>query len=678
MTRNDAQKRAEKLRQEIEHHRYLYHVLDKPELSDEAYDSLFHELETLEKDYPDIIIPDSPTQRVGGEPIEKFKKVRHDVPMLSLEDVGSTEELRAWAERISKLAPGGIGGFFGELKVDGLATSLVYEKGSLKYGATRGDGTIGEDVTHNLKTIQSLPLRLRPPSEKEISGVGLEPNRVEKTMIGGRIEVRGEVYMSKKVFETINREQKSKGLPEYANPRNTAAGSIRQLDPKIASSRDLEFLAYGVASDIGQSTHVQEHKILKFLGFKTDERARELSSAEDVISFFKRVEVEREKLAWEIDGIVVTVNDNKIRGRLGVVGRAPRGAIAFKFPGREATSKVEDVRVQVGRTGILTPVAHLTPVRLGGVTVKRASLHNLDEIERLGVKIGDTVVVARAGDVIPQIVRVIERLRPKNARPFRMPGQCPVCKSKVVREGAYVRCVNASCPAIVREQLYHFVSRRAFDMPGLGPKIIDRLVEAGLIADAADIFDLDQKDIEALEGFQEKSAQNLIRSIERSRRVSLERFIYSLGILHVGEETARDLARQFGSIESLAHSSKEELLEVENIGEVVAESVHDWFRNSENRKLIKKLEARVQIERPQKSQKSQKLDGLTFVFTGELEKMSRGEAEDSVRSHGGKISSSVSKKTSYVVAGANPGSKYDKAKKLSVKIITESEFSKLI
>ncbi len=388
--------------------------------------------------------------------------------------------------------------------------------------------------------------------------------------------------------------------------------------------------------------------------------------------------MEREKLAWELDGIVVTVNDNKIRGRLGVVGRAPRGAIAFKFPGREATSKVEDVRVQVGRTGILTPVAHLTPVRLGGVTVKRASLHNLDEIERLGVKIGDTVVVARAGDVIPQIVRVIERLRPKNARPFRMPGQCPVCKSKVVREGAYVRCVNASCPAIVREQLYHFVSRRAFDMPGLGPKIIDRLVEAGLIADAADIFDLDQKDIEALEGFQEKSAQNLIRSIERSRRVSLERFIYSLGILHVGEETARDLARQFGSIESLAHSSKEELLEVENIGEVVAESVHDWFRNSENRKLIKKLEARVQIERPQKSQKSQKLDGLTFVFTGELEKMSRGEAEDSVRSHGGKISSSVSKKTSYVVAGANPGSKYDKAKKLSVKIITESEFSKLI
>ncbi len=687
MTLQGAKLRIEKLKKEIDRHRYLYHVLDKSEISPSALDSLKHELYKLEQQFPDLITADSPTQRVAGRPLPYFKKVFHPVPMLSLEDVFNAEEFNDWVQRISKLLPHqkldashSLGAsFFGELKIDGFAVSLVYKKGILAVGSTRGDGKIGEDVTENLKTIEAIPLRLREPGELELKKIGLSANPILRAIMAGSLEIRGEVFMSKAAFGKINREQKKAGLAEYANPRNTAAGSIRQLDPSLAAKRRLDFLAYDIVGDMGQATHAQEHGLLGLLGFKTDKLARELPSIGVVARFWNGVKNKRERLAWEIDGIVVSVNDNQLFGRLGVVGKTPRGAVAFKFPGKDATTQVKDIIVQVGRTGVLTPVAVLEPVQISGVTVARATLHNEDEIRRLDIRVGDTVIVQRAGDVIPDVVKVLKNLRPKGAKEFHFPKKCPVCAHAVVRvagEAAH-RCNNKSCPAQKREALYHFVSKRAFNIVGLGPEIIDKLVEVGLVKNAADIFELKPKDLLELEGFAEVSAGKLTASIRKSRKVTLARFIYSLGIAHVGEETANLLAVYFGSLEDLMKAAREELERVPGIGEKAAREIRNWFQDKNNHHLITKLlNYGITIQSLPKI--SKKLAGRTFVFTGTLEKMTRDEAKEKVRLLGGDVSSAVSKDTDYVVAGSEPGSKYDRAKKLGVKIISESGFLSLL
>jgi len=570
MDKKKAKERIEKLKEEINHHRYLYHVLDRQEISDSALDSLKHELVELERKWPQLLTPDSPSQRVGGKALAAFKKVSHQKPMLSLEDVFSEDDFQAWVKRIQKLVPSKKLAFFGELKIDGFAVSLTFKNGIFFRGATRGDGKTGEDVTQNLKTIEAIPLRLLIPKKTELGRLGLSPKRAAGSISRGIVEVRGEVFMSKRMFEKINREQKKKKLPSYANPRNTAAGSIRQLDPKIAGRRKLDFLAYDLQTNLGQKTHSQEHKLLKLLGFKTDALAKELGNAKKVFSFWLGIKKRREKLAWGIDGLVVSVNENNIYERLGVVGKAPRGAVAFKFPGEEAATVVEDIILQVGRTGVLTPIAILKPVNIGGVVVRRATLHNMDEIERLGVKIGDTIVIERAGDVIPNVIKVLPKLRPRKARALRMPSRCPLCNSPVVKEGVYYRCRNKNCPALRRRHLSHFTSKYAFNIVGLGAKILGRLYEEGILHDGADIFDLKTEDIAPLKGFGAKSAHNLLAAIEAAKKITLARLIFSLGILHVGEETAYDLAQQFGSLAKIKASSLEGLKSQPNIGEVVA------------------------------------------------------------------------------------------------------------
>lgn len=693
MTKSEAKERIEKLKKEINHHRYMYHVMDKLEISEAALDSLKHELFKLEQVFPDLITPDSPTQRIGGEPLPKFKKVSHSAKMLSLEDVFSEEEFKEWIERIQKLIPESKLDFFSELKVDGFAISLEYENGIFAVGSTRGDGVIGEDVTQNLKTIESIPLQLEL---QNVAGVDEKIiKNIQNKIKNGRIEIRGEVYMTKKAFKEVNKEQEKRGLPLYANPRNTAAGSIRQLDPKISASRKLDFLAYDVIADLGQTTHAEEHLICAALGFKTDKFARYCKDAKAAIEFWKDIAERREKLEYLIDGIVISVNNNKTFEDLGVVGKAPRGAVAFKFAPMEATTIVEDISVHVGRTGVLTPVAHLRPVQIGGVTVSRASLHNMDEIKRLGVKIGDTVIVQRAGDVIPDIVRVLPGLRTGKERDFHMPKNCPVCKELVVRpegEVAY-RCINKKCPAKKRENLYHFASRKALNIVGLGPKIIDALFEQGLIQDAADLYDLKEGDLAPLERFGEKSASNLVKSIAGSKTISLPKFIYSLGILHIGEETALLLSKQFLNtnfqfsikefIKTFQNISIEDLQNIPDIGPKVARSIYDWFHDRTNIEFLEKLDkAGVIIESGKRKANlpagGEKLKGLSFVLTGELEAISRDEAKEKIRELGGYVSESVSKKTSYAVVGKNPGSKYDKAKKLGIKILNEKEFLKLL
>jgi len=678
MDKKQAKERIEKLKAEINHHRYLYHVLDKSEISDAAWDSLKHELLKLEEQFPEFVTKDSPTQRVGGKPLPFFKKVEHTAPMLSLEDVFTGEEFSDWMKRIEKLSPN-IKEFYGELKMDGFAVSLIYRKGVFESGSTRGDGRIGEDVTENLKTIEAIPLKFEIPKESEIKKAGFDSDSLLKIINSSETEIRGEVYMTKTSFEKVNRDQKKNGLEPYANPRNTAAGSIRQLDPKIAARRDLDFLAYDIVSELGQKEHSQEHELLKLLGFKTDKRAVKLGNLDNVLAFWKKIQNEREKLEWEIDGLVISVNDNQVFSKLGVAGKAPRGAIAFKFPGRESTTKVKDIIVQVGRTGVLTPVAVLEPVDIGGTTVSRATLHNEDEIRRLDIRIGDTVIVQRAGDVIPDVVRVLKNLRQKNAKEFSFPKKCPICKGEIVREKgeAAHKCINKNCPAKHRENLYHFVSKKAFNIVGLGPEIIDKIADAGLIKNSADIFNIDPKDLLDLEGFAEVSASKLVDSIDKSKKVSLARFIYSLGIIHVGEETANLLATYFGGLKELSQASLEDLQKVPGIGGAASESIKNWFEDKNNKELVRDLiKAGVEIKPMPKI--SKKLVGKTFVFTGTLEQLSRDSAKEKVRMMGGDVSSSVSKETDYVVAGENPGSKFDNAKKLGVKIISEAEFIKMV
>ena len=671
MNKKEAKLRIEKLKKLIHHHRYLYHVLDRQEISEAALDSLKKELFDLEQKYPEFVTPDSPTQRVGGKPLEKFEKVRHPQPMLSFNDAFSEKDMKDWEERIKKLLTKEEIEkleYFCELKFDGLAIELIYEEGLLKTGSTRGDGVIGEDVTQNLKTIEAIPLRLREKQDviKDLEREGLEDIAETVRKRGLRkVVARGEALISKKEFERINREQEKKGLPKYANPRNIAAGSIRQLDPKVTASRHLDAYLYDLISDFGQKTHEQEHKILKILGFKIHKDSRLCKNLKEVFEFHHFWQEKRDSLPFEIDGIVVQVNENKIFEKLGVVGKAPRGAIAYKFPLKQAETIIEDIKVQVGRTGAVTPVAYLKPVEVGGVKITRATLHNTDEIERLGVKIGDTVIVGRAGDVIPEVVRVLKELRTGKERKFKMPKNCPVCGTLLVKpEGEAIwRCPNPDCSARQRRYLYHFVSKGAFDIEGLGPKIINQLLEENLISDPADIFELKEGDLIPLERFAEKSAKNLIEAIQSKKEISLGRFIYALGIRGVGEETAQDLAEYFGSLEKIKAATLEELLQVKDIGPETATSIYSFFRAKRNLKLIERLlKAGVKIINPKKTKAPKKLENLTFVFTGSLKTMTREEAKEKVRELGGEVSESVSKKTDFVVIGKTLDQSFKKQK----------------
>ncbi|MFH1671529.1 MAG: NAD-dependent DNA ligase LigA [Candidatus Portnoybacteria bacterium] len=660
MDKAEAKKRIVKLRKVINHHRYLYHVLDKPEISDAASDSLKHELFQLEEKFPDLITPDSPTQRIGGKPLDKFVKVRHKKPMLSLQDAFSEEEIKDWQKRLQKLVPWEKLDYFAELKIDGFAVSLTYDNGIFSKGATRGDGKTGEDVTQNLKTIESIPLRLNKEMGKK------------------EIEIRGEVYMSSSIFEKINQERKRKGLSLYANPRNTAAGSIRQLNPKIAATRQLDFLAYDIVTDLGLETHHQEHQTARSLGFKSD-RGEYCPHLKEVFKFFKEIDQKREKLEYQIDGIVVRINNNKIFEKLGVVGKAPRGAIAFKFPAEETTTIIKDIIIQIGRTGALTPVARLKPVRVGGALISRATLHNEDEIKRLDVRIGDTVIIQRAGDVIPDVVKVLKEMRTGRENKFQMPKKCPICGGKVVRpKGEAVhRCVNKKCALIQRRQIAHFVSKNAFNIEGLGPQIINQLMDEGLINNVSDIFTLTEGDIIPLERFEQKSAANLITAINQSKKIILSRFINALGIRHIGEETAINLARYFGSLKKLEKAKQDQLYRVKDIGQVVAQSAFKWFNSIDNQNLVDKLiENGVKIEKQKTIKK--KLTGQTFVLTGHLDKFTRDQAKEKIRDLGGDISSLVSKETDFLIIGKEPGSKYDRAKRLGIRMLSEKEFLRLI
>jgi DNA ligase (NAD+) len=669
MTKYEAKLRIEKLKKLIDKYRYSRHVLDKEVVPIDVEDSLKKELFDLEQKFPDLITPDSPSQRVGGKPLEKFEKVKHPKPMLSFNDAFSVKDMENWLERILKLLPPKEKqeiDFYCEPKLDGLAIELIYENGLLKTGSTRGDGIFGEDVTQNLKTIESIPLKLN------YSNYG-------KDKI---IVVRAEVIITKKNFEKINQKQEKLGLPKFANPRNLAAGSIRQLNPKVAKERQLDSTAYGLVLGIPVATHEQEHKILHELGFKTNNKYSKLcKNLSEVIEFHNFWQKNRDKLPYEIDGLVVTINNNEIFEKLGVVGKAPRGAIAFKFPLKQATTIVEQVLFQVGRSGAVTPIAVLKPVEVGGVVISRATLHNEDEIKKLGLKIGDTVIVGRAGDVIPDIVRVLPEMRQGKEKEIRFPEKCPVCQSQLEKPSgeAVWRCPNPKCFARKREYFYHFVSKPAFDIVGLGPKIINRLLDEGLVSDPADLFKLEEGDILSLERFAEKSAQNLIKSVQSKKIINLPRFIYALGIPNVGEKTSFDLAKHFSSIEKLKTASFQDLERIRDIGPVVAKSIYDWFRDKRNLLFLEKLKkAGVEVIAPSITDKiNLKLKDKIFVLTGALSTITRQAAKEKIQSYGGQVSESVSKNTSYIVVGSNPGSKLEKAKKLGIKIIDEKEFLNL-
>lgn len=669
---NTLKERVQKLRDLINKYRYQYHVLNKLEISEGALDSLKYELKKLEDEHPELITSDSPTQRVEGKALSKFKKVEHSSRMLSLEDAFSEDDMQNWEKRLLKILPKEKFEYFAELKFDGLALSLVYENGVLARGATRGDGRVGEDITPNVRTMESIPLRLE--THGKISA------HTKKVLEQSRIEVRGEAIIAKKSLEILNREQEKKGGKIYANSRNLAAGSLRQLDPALVARRKIEFFAYDLLVEGAPPKHSEEHEVLHELGFKTDPFAKIGKSIGDIFRIYQEVVEKREKFAYEIDGLVVCLNQNALYERAGVVGKAPRGATAYKFAPKEATTIVEDIVVQVGRTGVLTPVAHLRPVGIGGVTVSRATLHNEDEIRRLGVKIGDTVVVGRAGDVIPDVKKVLTELRTGKEKEFRMPRECPVCGEAVSKDkgGVATRCVNKNCRSLKREGLYYFVGKNGFDIDGLGPKTIDVLLDQGLIQDAADLFDLQEGDIAPLERFGEKSAENIIRALAKSKRVELPRFLTALGVLHVGEETARDLAEHFGNLERIMDADEARILEVKNVGEVMARSIVKYFHDKHNRRFIEKLKQKGIAVGKSKKRAPGKLTGKTFVFTGELETLGRDAAKNLVRELGGEATESVSKKTNYVVVGADPGSKHEKAQKLGVTILTEQQFLKMI
>lgn len=664
------EERIRKLRDEIEFHNYRYYVLDDPVISDAEYDALMRELVELEAEHPELVTPDSPTQRVGAAPAEAFAPVVHRSPMMSLANVYSVEELRAFDTRVRKALDGEPVEYVAELKIDGLAVSLVYEEGRFVRGATRGDGTTGEDVTHNLRTIRSIPMRLR--LDQPVS-----------------IDVRGEVYMIRREFHKLNEERRAAGEPLFANPRNAAAGSLRQLDPKVTAARPLDIFVYGIGYMSGEGgaapeTHLEALGLLKEAGFRTNPNTRLCRTIDEVVDYCAHWGERRDTLDYEIDGVVVKVNSLAQQERLGATARSPRWAVAYKFPARQATTKVRDIIVQVGRTGTLTPVAVLDPVELAGSTVSRATLHNEDIIRAKDIRIGDTVIVEKGGDVIPEVVKVVTERRTGAEREFRMPTKCPECGADVVRlEGeAASRCVGGmACPAQVREGILHFASRDAMDIEGMGPSLVAQLLDAGLVKTVADIYDLKLDDIARLERMGKKSAENLLSAIERSKSRPLHRLVFALGIRHVGERSARDLAEHFGTMDRLAAATYDELTRVPDVGPKVAESVLAFFREPRNREILRRLaDAGVNMKETKKATPSAEspLAGKTVVLTGTLERFTRKEAEEAVLARGGKVSSSVSRKTDYVVVGKDPGSKYDKARELGVTILDEHEFARLL
>jgi DNA ligase (NAD+) len=661
-------KEIEELREKLRYHEYRYYVLDDPEISDAAYDRMMNRLKELETAHPELVTPDSLTVRVGGAPREGFSTVRHARPMLSLDNAFSFDALREWDRRVREGSGQEKIEYIAEHKFDGLSISLQYEDGVLTRGVTRGDGTTGEDVTPNVKTIRSIPLRV-------------DTATLKKVKLPQDFEVRGEVMMTKKAFEALNREQERIGGKIFVNARNSAAGAVRVLDPSITAARRLDFFAYYLLADgkVPFPKHSDSLQALKQLRFRASDDWKLCAGIEAVIAYCEDWDAKREKLAYEIDGVVIKVNSVAIQNELGYTAKAPRWAIAFKYPARQETTVVNDIIVQVGRTGTLTPVAVLEPVQVGGVTVSRSTLHNMDEIERLGLQIGDTVLIERAGEVIPHVLKVVKE--GKNRKPFRMPRHCPECGSTIHHvegEVAY-RCVNAACPAKRKESILHFAGRHAMNIDGLGDKIVDQLVDKGLVKDVADLYALKEGEMAGLERMAEKSARNLLEEIEASKKNSLARLIYALGIQFVGERTAQLLAEHFSSLEELAAAKEEELEEVPEVGPKVAASIVEFFSEPANRQLIKKLrKAGMHPTAEKRVVKSQKLAGKSFVFTGGLANRSREEAGALVIQHGGKVSSSVSKKTAYVVVGTDPGSKYDKAKELGVTILSESEFEKLL
>ncbi|MHC1582231.1 MAG: NAD-dependent DNA ligase LigA [Candidatus Syntropharchaeia archaeon] len=660
MEMKEIKERIEKLRKEINRHNYLYYVLDSPEISDAEYDRLMRELEELERKYPEFITPDSPTQRIGAPPLEEFKTVEHRIPMLSLSSLFSEEEVRDFDRRIKNLLDTEKVEYVAEPKIDGLAVELVYENGIFTIGSTRGDGYRGEDITQNLRTIRSIPLRLltdNPPS---------------------LLEVRGEVYMPIEEFRELNRKIEEEGGKPFANPRNAAAGSVRQLDPSVTASRPLNIFVYGVGVVEGVSwkTHWEVLKSLSELGFRINPNIRLCKDISDVFDFYEWLKEERERLPYEIDGMVVKVNDLSLHEKLGTTARSPRWAFAYKFPPRQEYTRIKDIVVQVGRTGALTPVAILEPVEIGGVRVSRATLHNEDEIRRKDVRIGDMVIVERAGDVIPEVVGVMKSKRTGKEREFTMPSTCPVCGGEVMKEEAVARCINPSCPAQLKERIRHFASKGAMDIEGLGPKIIEQLVENNLISDAADLYFLKKEDLLKLERMGDKLAENILGSIEKSKNTTLSRLIYALGIRHVGERIASILAEHFKDLENLKNAKYEDLIEIPEIGPEIARSIISFFAQEGTKRLLKKLgEAGVTYEKEEK--KEEILKGKIFVFTGKIS-MPRDEAKRIVESLGGRVTSSVSKKTDYVVVGENPGSKLEDARRLGIKILSEEEFRRMV
>jgi DNA ligase (NAD+) len=658
-------KRVEKLREEIEYHDYRYYILDQPEISDAQYDRLMRELEKLEEQYPELHSPNSPTQRVGASPLEEFEIVRHTIPMLSLANAFDESEARDFDKRVKKfLRTSEDIEYVAEPKFDGLAIELVYERSQFIVGSTRGDGINGENITQNLRTIRTIPLQL---IQKEIPA----PDR---------LEVRGEAIMQLKKFKDLNRKREEMGEPLFANPRNAAAGSVRQLDPKITAERPLEIYFYALGEVRGW-TFKNQWEVLKTLpkwGLRTNPHARKCKNIEEVLDYYHEMSEKRETLPYEIDGTVIKVNRFDLQVRLGEIARSPRWALAFKFQPKQETTKILDIIVQVGRTGALTPVAVMEPVKVGGVEVSRATLHNQDEIDRLDVRVGDNVIIQRAGDVIPEVVQVITSKRKGTEKKFKMPSKCPVCGAEVIKEEAIHRCIGLDCPAQLKGRIKHFASKRAMDIEGLGVKLIDQLVDKGLVKDVADIYYINKKELIELERMADKSAQNIIDAIEKSKTKPLSKFLYALGIRHVGETTAEDLARNFPRLEDFFHLSEEDLMEVEGIGPEVAASVHQFFRDKKNKESIELLKkAGVKVIEPKTKEKG-KLAGKTFLFTGTLKTFARDEARDLVESLGGTTASSVSKKVDYVVVGEDPGSKFDKAKELGIKILIEEEFKKMI
>jgi len=658
-----ARERAEMLRRELEMHNYRYYVLDDPVISDAQYDKMMRELEQIEIRFPALVTPYSPTQRVGGKPREGFVTVRHLTPMLSLSNAFDEGELRDFDRRVRQALTGETVEYVVELKIDGLAVSLYYEDGIFIRGATRGDGETGEDITENLKTIRSVPLRLRQPVP--------------------RLEVRGEVFMSKKSFSMLNEAREEAGETLFANPRNAAAGTLRQLDPRITASRKLDIFTYGIGHSEGVdlSEHVAVLNFLKEAGFKVNSEYKVFSDLEELINHCYRWQTERFNLNYTIDGLVLKVNLIAQQERLGATMKSPRWAIAYKFPPEQAVTRVKDIFVRVGRTGVLTPTAELEPVRLAGTTVSKATLHNEDNIKEKDIRIGDLVLVQKAGDIIPEILAALPEKRTGLERVWSMPAVCPACGSKVVRAAgeAAARCTGMACPERLWEELVHFASRNAMDIAGLGPAVIAQLLSAGLIGDPADLYTLRYEDLAPLERLGPKSISNLLGAIEKSKSASLARLIFALGIRHVGERAAKILAGQYGSLDGLMSATMEELVNIPEIGPKIAASIVDFFSNEQNRMVIDKLvKAGVNTRTEKEDQESGKrLKGKVFVITGVLEDFSRQQAQELIESLGGKVTSSVSRNTSYVIVGENPGSKYDKALALGVTVLNENEFKKL-